>query len=371
MTEWICQCPAAGQCSLLKRRMSPRQHAVCNGTLEGLTESDRLTYLSHWMADAIDDDPSLIGNQLAAFTKRLGIPHCKGCEQHRLSLNRIHRWLRGDKPKAALRFVTRADLMADIALLLGLLPSKLSGVIGVARSGLAPATFIAMELHLPLWCIRQDTEDIVFAGHGFRLTSRDPRGSTVGEKPPGGTMLVVDDTSMTGNSVTHVSRIIARRWPSQRFKTAVVYRNPAAKGTKPDYWVHDLNHPHFLEWNLFNSIHLPRMAIDFDGILTYDGTNHPQYLPRKGDVPLIVTGRSEAHRLSTQAWLQKHRVKAKRLVMFPGATPTDPLAIARYKADNWEPSRLQYFVESDPIQAAELARIVKRPVICPAAAEVF
>jgi hypothetical protein len=52
-------------------------------------------------------------------------------------------------------------------------------------------------------------------------------------------------------------------------------------------------------------------------------------------------------------------------------TPRDPLPIARYKAEHFAASGLAYFVESDPVQAAEIARLTKRPVICPAAGEVF
>ena len=183
-------------------------------------------------------------------------------------------------------------------------------------------------------------------------------------------MLLVDDTSMTGNSIQHATAIIERHWPHQRFRTAVIYRNPTSR-TKPDYWVHDLQHPHFLEWNLFNSIHLHRMALDFDGILTFDGTDKPQYLPRKGTVPLIVTGRSEEHRLGSEAWLKRHGVRCRRMVMYPGDTPSDPLVIAKYKADHFGRSGLNYFVESDPLQAKEIASLTHRPVICPGAGEVF
>jgi hypothetical protein len=150
---------------------------------------------------------------------------------------------------------------------------------------------------------------------------------------------------------------------------ADIYVNPTAH-TKPDIWVHDLT-LHFLQWNLFNSVRLPRMALDFDGILTTDGTDKPLNLPRKGEVPLIVTGRSQRDRVVTTAWLIKHGVRTKRMVMFPGPTPSDPLVIARYKAEHWGPSGLAYFVESDPIQAAEIAKLSGKLVICPTTAEVF
>jgi adenine/guanine phosphoribosyltransferase-like PRPP-binding protein len=368
--EWTCQCESPGQCPVFKRRMTPLQHATCNGTREGLTPEARRYFVTAWLAAAEpDEDPTLLGNQVAAAAKRLGIPHCGGCEDRRQLLNRAHLWLRGERPAGKLRFVTTAELTCDVALLCSLVPHNLTGIIGVARSGLFPATLAALQLHLPLWIVRQDAEDVIAAGHGFRLGNRDPRGSA-NDGPPGGTMLLVDDTSMTGNSVQHATDIVKRHWPGQRVKTAVIYRNPTSR-IRPDYWVHDLAHPHFLEWNLFNSIHLHKLAVDLDGILTHDGTDRPQYLPRKDTLPLIVTGRSEAIRLPTQAWLARHKVRVKRLVMYPGPTPDDPLVIARYKADHWGRSGLAYFVESEPVQAKEIARLVKRPVVCPAAGEVY
>ena len=82
----------------------------------------------------------------------------------------------------------------------------------------------------------------------------------------------------------------------------MVYKNPAAT-IKPaiDFIGRDLPHPHLLEWNLFNSIFTPAMACDFEGLLTIDGTTRPQYLPRKGTLPLIVTGRLERDRVHSIA----------------------------------------------------------------------
>lgn len=42
-----------------------------------------------------ESDPTLIGNRLAAMTKAIGIPPCKGCEQRQAWLNNAELWLRG------------------------------------------------------------------------------------------------------------------------------------------------------------------------------------------------------------------------------------------------------------------------------------
>jgi hypothetical protein len=41
------------------------------------------------------DDPTLIGNRIAALTKALGIPPCGACGKRRDWLNAAHAWLRG------------------------------------------------------------------------------------------------------------------------------------------------------------------------------------------------------------------------------------------------------------------------------------
>jgi orotate phosphoribosyltransferase len=358
---WQCLCDAAGPCATLKRTVTERQRQICRHEI--LTPEKCSAYVGLWLAAAkLADDPTAAGNRVASLAKRLGLPHCGGCEDRRVLLNRLHGWVRGDKPPAdKLRFVTTQQLAVDVLTLASQVPPKLAGVVGVARSGLLPASLLAMHLHLPLGILREDAKDAIAAGHGWRLGK---------QQRPNGPLLVVDDTVMSGTSLRKSKAIAAKALAGRELLWAAIYVAPSAK-TKPDIWVHDLEAPHFLEWNLFNSVHLPRMAFDYDGILTIDGTTRPQYLPRRGEIPLIITGRGEQDRVPSLAWLAQHGVRVRKLIMFPGQTPSDPLPIARYKAEHFAASGLSYFVESDPVQAAEMARLAKRPVICPAAGEVF
>jgi hypothetical protein len=356
---WQCQCDAPGQCPVLKRTMGQRQHAICRR--EVLTPEKCDHYVASWLA-AASDDPALVGNRVRGIAGSLGIPHCGGCEDRRQLLNGWHAWLRGDKlPAAKLRFITTQQLTADVQLLCSQLPAKLAGVVGVARSGVLPAVQIALHLHLPLWILRESQGDIVGAGHGWRLKDKPERD---------GPLLIVDDTVMSGTSLAKSKAIAVRELPGRNVLWAALYVAPTAR-TKPDIWVHDLAGPHFLEWNLFNSIHLPQMALDYDGILTIDGTTKPLYLPRKGEVPLIVTGRSEDLRVPSLAWLVQRGVRVKRMVMYPGETPADHAIIARYKAEHFAASGLAYFVESSRRQAKLIAELTGKPVICPKAGEVF
>lgn len=109
-----CQCPAEGYCETLKRHMFARQHAICQGTAEGLTPAECGTFRRRWLAkaerDAAAEDPTLMGNQLKALADWLGFEHCEGCGWRRRAVNAAHKWFR----KAARAIVGHHGTMAII-----------------------------------------------------------------------------------------------------------------------------------------------------------------------------------------------------------------------------------------------------------------
>lgn len=42
------------------------------------------------------EDPTLLGNRIAAMTAAIGIPACGGCTARKNWLNQAHAWLRGE-----------------------------------------------------------------------------------------------------------------------------------------------------------------------------------------------------------------------------------------------------------------------------------
>jgi len=284
-------------------------------------------------------------------------------------------------------FITSAQFQEDIKLLLGKIPSDITAIAGVARSGLSAATMISMYLHLPMITIRQTMNDIVPTGNGWRLG-----GST--HVDPKGKILVVDDTVMTGNSLKAIEPLVARELGNAIY--AAVYVNPLA-AKKPDFWAMDLQWPHLLEWNLFNSVLSPSLAVDFDGILCRDcppgsdddGPKYldfisnalPLYVPRRVPIPLIVTARLEKYREPTEAWLRRHRIAWHKLVMHPAATLRERQAddTPAYKArhySQWASTHRAMpgpiiFAESEDWQARRIAQLSKRMTICPSTAGVY
>jgi adenine/guanine phosphoribosyltransferase-like PRPP-binding protein len=295
-------------------------------------------------------------------------------------------WLSAFKPTAGCpEYITTDRLARDTLSLIPRLPADITAVAGVSRSGLPPATLLAEMLHLPLIIVRHHQGDWVPAGNGWRLNEGAP-------KKPGKT-LVVDDTTMTGNSLKRTKHVI-QKMPGEKL-FAAVYVNPAAIA-KPDLWAHDLPWPHLLEWNLFNSVLLDSFALDFDGILCHDcppaddddGPRYqtflrdvaPLHLVRKRPVRLIVTARLEKYRRETLGWMDRWGIRAKKIIMGPWKTKAER---SRHDVAAWKASQLKrflsrgpgikprMFIESDPRQAQRIAELTGGLVVCPGAKRCF
>ncbi|MCZ2076546.1 MAG: hypothetical protein LC130_16305, partial [Bryobacterales bacterium] len=293
----------------------------------------RQQYLAKFGIDTWDvSQPSRgLGDTVAKITTKLGIKPCGGCKKRQGKWNKRFPYARPTRSpffysqKHLPEFVTTARLMEDTKILASRLPADTSLIVGVARSGLTVASMVAMILHRPMEIVRQSKGDLIDGGNGWRLT-----GNTTCDGP----VVVIDDTCMTGNSLKHVMPMVRVAHPNAI--SAAVYCNPNAR-QKPDIWVRDLPWPHLLEWNLFNSILSPNMAVDFDGILCHDpqtsaddddGPRYerflrdtkPLYLARKVPIPLIVTARVEKYRPQTEAWLKRYGVECTKLIMAPWPT---------------------------------------------------
>jgi adenine/guanine phosphoribosyltransferase-like PRPP-binding protein len=287
------------------------------------------------------------------------------------------------------KFLTVSELANDSVKLASLVPHDVQGIIGVARSGMTPANIVSTMLHLPIMALRQTKNDIVPVGNGWRMGGNDHVGLS-----PDAKVCVIDDTCMTGNSFKAITPLLNNTY--KNFVTAALYVNPLAK-KKPDLWVHDLQWPHLLEWNLWNSVLSPNCATDFDGVLCHDYLPHqdddgkaylnfienaiPRYLTRKVEIPLIVTARIEKYRKPTEEWLNKHGVRFRQLIMHPAKTLAERNRddIAAYKARHFEKWAANHtpipkpsmFIESDDNQSKRIHDLTDRLVVCPSSAKVY
>lgn len=268
-------------------------------------------------------------------------------------------------------FVTNERHASDSRLLMQMVPTDISAVVAVARSGLLAGWTIANHLHVPLYTYSDDV-GVASLGAGFRMSDRPTA--------PLAKLLVVDDTVHSGRQMQRAVAAVRREFPGSHVLSAAVYAHPRSRHVV-DFCVAQLSGHHYLEWNWQNAGHGEKCAYDFDGILCEDcppddndagsrylrflQTAKPLYLPRRAVVPLIVTGRHERWRAETVAWLDRHGVQFERLVMRDFEATDWIEDVSRFKASHYTASDCKLFAESESDQAKRIAQLSGRPVLCP------
>lgn len=267
-------------------------------------------------------------------------------------------------------WVSTAQLVSDSVTLAGLVPEDAAGIVGVPRSGLLAATVIATHLHLPLFSLEPS---------GLRAIAGGSRGDTL--RRAAGPLVVVDDTVYGGGAMRRARAKLAGRHAVY----AAVYVRPEASAAV-DFAARLLPSPHLLEWNFANNgpasgrsanpVYGRGVAFDLDGILCHDaesgGPIGTPYLPaRQHPIPLIATGRAEATRPQTEAWLTRQGIRFERLEMLPDTVALTADSAAWHKARHYKASGCGFFVESCPTQASLIHYRTGKPVICPRAGKVF
>ena len=297
-----------------------------------------------------------LGDSVARLTSAIGIKPCSGCKSRQGKLN--NRFATPAFKNA--RLIQTVELVHQAIRFCDQIPPEIDAICGIPRSGMIPASVIATHLHLPLYSIDRQRY-VTNVGYGQRMYAT----------PEPKRFLFVDDTVASGSAM--------KRLQAYKGVTAAIYVNPRATN-KPDFFGTELELPHLLQWNLFNSGYVSRMAFDMDGVICRDlplskplETALPYHLPRRAELPAIITGRLESDRAVTETWLKRFGIRCKRLIMFPG-TNSDrmkPRAISDYKAREFSKLELDWFVESCPIQSSEIAERTGAWVICTGNGEVY
>lgn len=360
-----CQCSGPGHCPVFNRPMGVRLHQICSGNCppdaRPVPPEVTVAYRRKWAAES--GLP-----KKAAVAPAVAPPPLA-----------THRSIR--PPLAPYQYVTTAAMIQDAVALAGHVPSDVDAVVGIARSGLLPATAIAAVLHLPMLSLGSSGEPAAL-GSGGRMkgqTATNPRH-----------LLLVDDTIGTGKSMRSAEARVQASYPGAKITRLAVYVHPQALH-QVDLLAALYPGKHYLEWNWQNAGHGMACGYDFDGILCQecpakdddDGpryknflmTARPLFLPRRGVVPVIVTARHEKYRAETEDWLARHGVRFKRLVMRTWNYPVDRRervgAVGRWKAEEFAKSRVKVVAESELAQATVINTITGLPVICPAAMKVL
>lgn len=260
-------------------------------------------------------------------------------------------------------WLTWEDLCRDARLLAKkLLSRKIRGVVGIARSGIAPAAVVACHIHAPLYIYSPETGRTTRVGGGAR--TRNQRWS--------GDLILVDDTTAS------FATMHAAMEATGISLGAVVY----ASQTTQDRVIAGrvLALPHLLEWNFWNSIYMPEVAVDLDGLICADPTPadvatrraYEKWMatapaidgPRSRPVKAIVSARPQWAEGITREWLSRHGFKYNQLVLCPDHI-LDPVRQGEWKAQVLRSIKPMLYVDSSPGVAAVVASLCPVPVICP------
>jgi orotate phosphoribosyltransferase len=165
-----------------------------------------------------------------------------------------------------------------------------------------------------------------------------------------------------------------------------IYVKPGS-GDMVDYFCEVLPTPRVFEWNIIHTAIAKDFCFDIDGVLCRDPTSEenddgPRYeqfiksvkpmLVPSHEVGWLVTCRLEKYRRMTEAWLAKHNIAYRELVMMDYPTKEARMAAGTYapfKADVYRRTGAKLFIESSPRLTEQIAELSGQPVFCAATRE--
>ncbi len=268
------------------------------------------------------------------------------------------------------RYVTMSDLVAAAAAAIAIVPHNVDAICAIPRSGIVPASVLAMAMHKPLYAVGRDGS-LACLNNGRRSEFSSLRPSR---------LLLVDDTVHSGATMTRVRQSL----DIESVSTYAAFCRPEASHAV-DCFSHPLPSPHVLEWNIYNCPYTVHVALDMDGIICedcqpeYDDDGdayrrwlhyvRPLHLPRYEPCRAIITARLEKYREQTEEWLRRWGVRYDRLIMGPWRDNAERSGadVGHWKA--WQLKQLSgvhVYIESSRGLAQRISKLVPGiHVICP------
>ena len=278
-----------------------------------------------------------------------------------------------------MNFISLTELYRDMAAWERQLP-QFDAICGVPRSGLIPATYIALRRNIRLVTL----SDLLRQPEGvIKRAALRPNNPICKYNLPYGNRLLIVDDSTSSDSVTFKDlRSKLETQTDLQITYGAVYR--ASAKSQVDCYYREVAQPRMFEWNWWRNWWTQFALCDLDGVLCEDWKGKsevsndlefakhvqevaPLYIPQ---VPIaaVVTSRIEKYRKETEEWLAKHNVMYSKLIMHSAATPEqrrqmNDHAIQKAEAYKSVPES-NFFIESDVRQAAQIFKLTQRPVLC-------
>jgi len=275
-----------------------------------------------------------------------------------------------------MQFKSLDNLSDDVIQWLPSIPRPIDLVVGTPRSGMIPASLLALHLHVPLTTVTDYLDGRVMES-GSRLSSS----GEFSLSDPEVTVLVVDDSVYTGHQMSKNRQRINAHGVANNVLYAAPY---VAPGTEHyvDLYHEVIPHPRVFEWNIMHHEILSKACVNIDGVLCRDptpeenddGTNYriflqsvePLFQPQK-PIRALVTNRLEKYRALTEEWLGCSGIEYEQLIMMDYPTKAARKKANRYvehKAQAYLNTRAKLFIESSLHQAQGIAEETGMPVFC-------
>ncbi len=267
-----------------------------------------------------------------------------------------------------------SDMNAAILRNMHRLPRDLDLVVGIPRSGMIAAEFVALLAN-----IRLGDLDGYVAGRVYSAGATKAAGMRQARARR--KVLVIDDSINGGTAMAGARARVAEAEPGDEVIFAAVY------GSKPDHPEADLicetvPWPRMFQWNFMHHKFLAQACIDIDGVLCHDpsrdenddGEAYNRFLAEARPLyrftrPLgvLVTSRLEKYRAPTEAWLAAQGIAYERLLMLDLPSKADRQRLqahGSFKGEVYRDSDAALFIESENRQALRIAEIAGKPVLC-------
>lgn len=249
-------------------------------------------------------------------------------------------------------------------------------VVGIPRSGMVPAYFIAAYLNISV----TDVNSLI-TNQPLKKPSVRRLKNPIDMAHDAKNILLVDDSIISGNSLQETLDSIPKQL-KDKITTLVIYSDRPRRDDVSQY-LEVLPTPRVFEWNIFHRPLLKRACVDIDGVLCLDpspeqnddGKNYVDFLLNAKPYILpsykihsLVTSRLEKYRSHTEEWLKKHNILYENLIMLDLPDKDSRLKInahAAHKAAYYKKStNLEIFIESNGKQAEQIVDITGKPCYC-------
>jgi hypothetical protein len=250
-------------------------------------------------------------------------------------------------------------------------------VVAIARGGIVPATMIATELSLPLHAV------------AYARAQRQVSWYTTSQPAAHGRLLLVEDVAGRGTTLSDSADFLRALGHDLQIFTLA---HDAESRIRPDYGpIIPAGQRAWFPWERHSitdgfgaTANLPcrpehdyaSWAIDLDGVLLmdlpeeryatalHDTLAERDLLPLSPTLPAldlnqstIITGRPEQDRQRTRAWLERHGFMGPLIMR--DESRHGPAQTPQHKAEAILARRHTHFIESDPVQALDIARRAK------------